>query len=115
MLTNCTFDNVTLKILIILRLSFIFFFQRNLITISNNFIFYINNIRFAKIIIFTILNFSRIAVYETRCYSYINENCKNHQFIYNITLHAILKFFFSFDRKHFKSHYLKFESYKFRQ
>ena len=94
MLIDCTFDNMTLNILIISQLLFIYFFQRSLIAISNNFIFYINDIRFAKIIIFTISNFSRIAVYKTRRYSSINENCKDHRFTYNITLHVMLKFSF---------------------
>ena len=91
MLTNYAFDKMTLKILIFLRFSFIFFFRRSLITISNDFILYIDNIRLAKIIIFTISNFLRIAVYEARHYSNVNENCKNHRFIYNIILHTILK------------------------
>ena len=113
MLTNCVFDNVTLKILIVSRLSFIFFFRRNLIAISNDFIFHIDNIRLAKIIKFTISNFLRTAVYEARRYLNVNESCKDHQFIYNITLHAMLKLvLFLFDRKHFKNHYLKFESYE---
>ena len=94
MLTNYAFDNVILKILIVLQFSFIFFFWHNLIVISNNFILHIDNIRLAKIIKFTILNFLKVAVYETRCYLNINENCKNHQFIYNITLHAMLRLVF---------------------
>ena len=94
MSTNCAFDNMILKILIVIQLSFIFFFQYNLIAISNDFIFHINNIRLAKIIIFTILNFLKTAVYEARYYLNVNENYKNHRFIYNIVLHAILKFIF---------------------
>ena len=94
MLTNYAFDNVTLKILVVLRLSFISFFRRNLIAISNNFIFHIDNIRLAKIIIFIILNFLKLAVYEARRYLNINENCKDHRFIYNITLHIMLKLIF---------------------
>ena len=78
MLTNCIFDNIILKILIILQFSFISFFRYDLITISNNFIFYTDNIRLAKIITFTILNFSRIIVYESSCYLNVSENCKNH-------------------------------------
>ena len=94
MLINCAFDNMILKILIVLRFLFIFFFRRSLITISNNFIFYIDNIRLAKTIIFTILNFLKIAVYETRRYLNISENYKNHRFIYNITLHIMLRLVF---------------------
>ena len=94
MSTNYAFDNVTLKILIVSRLSFIFFFRRSLIAISNDFIFYIDNIRLAKIITFTISNFLKIAVYETCRYSSVSENSKDHRFIYNITLHVILKFIF---------------------
>ena len=96
MLTNYAFDIVTLKILIVSRLSFIFFFRRSLIAISNDFILYINDIRLAKITIFTILDFSNIVIYETRHYSNANENCKDHWFIYNITLHAMLKLVFFF-------------------
>ena len=91
MLINCAFDNVILKILIILQYSFISCFRRSLITISNDFIFYINNIRLAKIIKFTILNFSKIVVYEARRYLNINENYKDYRFIYNIILYVILK------------------------
>ena len=91
MSTNCACDNMILKILIVSRLLFISFFQRSLIAISNDFIFYTNDIRFAKIIIFMILNSSRIVVYEARHYLSIKENCKNHSFTYNIILHAILK------------------------
>ena len=94
MLTNYVFDNVILKILILSRFSFIFFFRDGLITISNDFILYINNIRLAKIIIFTILDFLKIAFYKVRRYSNVNENCKDHRFIYNITLHIMLKFIF---------------------
>ena len=94
MLTNCAFDNVTLKILIVSRFLFISFFRCSLIAISNDFIFYIDNIRFAKIITFTTSDFLKIAVYETRRYSNVNENCKNYQFTYNITLHAMLKLIF---------------------
>ena len=113
---NCAFDNMILKILIISQFSFIFFFRRNLILISNDFIFHINNIRLAKIIIFIISDFSKIVVYEARHYLNVNENCKNHRFIYNITLHIMLKFvFLSFDRRHFKNHCLKFESCEFYQ
>ena len=92
MSTNCVFDNVILKILIISQLSFIFFFRRSLIAISNDFIFYINDIRFAKIITFIISDFLRIAVYKARRYLNVNENCKDHRFIYNIILHTMLKF-----------------------
>ena len=91
---NCTFDNMTLKILIVSRFFFIFFFRRNLITILNNFIFYIDDIRLAEIITFTILNFLKIVVYEARHYSNVNENYKNYRFIYNIILHIMLKFIF---------------------
>ena len=91
MSTNCAFDNIILKILIVLRFSFISFFQYNLIAISNDFILHINNIRLAKIIIFMISNFSKIAVYETRRYLNVSENCKNYRFTYNITLHVILE------------------------
>ena len=94
MLTNCVFDNVTLKILIVLQLSFISFFQRNLIAITNDFILYIDDIRLAKIIIFTILNFLKTAVYEARRYLNIRENYKDYRFIYNITLHVMLKLIF---------------------
>ena len=104
-----------LKILIVSRFLFNFFFRYNLIAISNNFILHIDDIRFAKIIIFTISDFLKTAVYETRRYLNVSENCKDHQFTYNITLHIMLKFFFLFDRKHFKSHYLKFESRELRQ
>ena len=96
MLTNCIFDNVILKILIVSRLSFIFFFQCSLIAISNDFIFHIDNIQLAKTIIFIILDFSRIAVYKTRRYSSVSESYKNHRFIYNITLHVMLKLVFFF-------------------
>ena len=115
MLINYAFDNVTLKILIVLQLSFMFFFQRNLIAISNDFIFHIDDVRLAKIITFTILNFLKIAVYKARHYSNINENYKNHRFIYNITLHIILKFVFFINRRYLKSHCLKFESREPRQ
>ena len=91
MLTNCAFNNVTLKILIVSQFSFILFFQHSLIAISNNFIFYINHIRLAKIIIFIISDFLRIAVYVTRRYSNASENCKDHRFTYNITLHVMLR------------------------
>ena len=91
---NCAFDNVILKILIVSRFSFISFFRCNLIAILNDFILYINDIRLAEIIIFTISNFLKIVVYKTRHYSSINKNCKNYRFIYNITLHVILRFIF---------------------
>ena len=94
MSTNYAFDNVTLKILIDSQLSFIFFFQRSLIAISNNFILHIDDFRLAKIITFTILNFLEIAIYKARRYSSVNENCENHRFTYNIILHAMLKFIF---------------------
>ena len=94
MLTNCPFDHITLKILIVLQFSFIFFFRRSLITISNDFIFHINDVRFAKIIIFTISNFLKIVVYEARRYLSVKENFKDHRFIYNITLHVMLRFVF---------------------
>ena len=94
MSTNCAFDNVTLKILIISQFSFISFFRRSLIAILNDFIFYIDNIRLAKIIIFIILNFSRIVVYETRRYLSVNKNCKDHWLTYNIILHVIVKLVF---------------------
>ena len=94
MSTNCAFNNMTLKISIISRLSFIFFFRCSLITISNDFIFHIDNIRLAKIIIFTILNFLKTVVYKARRYSSVNENCKDHQFIYNIILHIMLRLVF---------------------
>ena len=94
MSTNCAFDNITFKISIISQFLFIFFFRRSLITISNDFIFHIDNIRLAKIIIFTILDFSKTAVYKARRYSNISENCKDHRFTYNITLHVILKLIF---------------------
>ena len=84
--------------MIISRLLFNFFFRRSLIAISNDFVFYIDDIRLAKIITFTILNFSRIAVYELRRYLNVNENCKNHRFTYNITLHVMLKLVFFFIR-----------------
>ena len=71
-----------------------FFFRRSLIAISNDFIFYIDDIRLAKIITFTISDFLRIAIYEARRYSNVNENCKNHRFTYNITLHVILRLIF---------------------
>ena len=101
MLTNCTFDNVTLKILIILQFSFISFFRRSLIAISNDFIFHIDNIRLAKIIIFIISNFLEIIVYKTRCYLNVSENCKDHRFSYNIILHIMLKFVFFIRSKTF--------------
>ena len=101
MLTNCAFDNVTLKILIVSQLLFIFFFRRNLIAISNDFIFQIDNIRLAEIITFTISNFSKIAVYKARRYSSVNENYKNHRFIYNITLYAMLRLIFFIRSKTF--------------
>ena len=91
---NYAFDNMTLKILIISRFSFIFFFRRSLIAILNDFIFHIDNIRLAKIITFTILNFLKIVVYKARRYLNVNENCKNHRFTYNIILHAMLKLIF---------------------
>ena len=91
MLTNCAFDNMILKILIVWWLLFIFFFRHNLITISNDFILYIDNIRLAKIMIFTILNFSKIVIYKTRRYLNVSESYKNYQFIYNIILHAMLR------------------------
>ena len=91
MSTNYAFDNMTLKILIVSRLSFISFFRHSLIAILNDFIFYINNIRLAKIIIFIILNFSRTAVYEARRCSNVSENSKSYWFTYKITLHAMLK------------------------
>ena len=92
MLTNCVFNNIILKILIVSRFLSIFFFRRSLIAISNDFIFSIDHIRFAKIIIFTTLNSLRIAVYETRRYLNVNENCKDQRFTYNITLHTMLRF-----------------------
>ena len=91
MSTNYVFDNVTLKILIVLQFLFIYFFRRSLIAISNDFIFYIDNIRLAKIIIFMILNFSKITVYEARRYLNISKNYKDHRFTYNIILHTMLK------------------------
>ena len=91
MLTNCAFDNVILKILIVSQFLFIFFFQHSLIAISNNFILYINDIRLAKIITFTILNFLRIVIYETRRYSSVNKNYKDYRFTYNMILHIMLK------------------------
>ena len=102
MLTNCIFDNIILKILIVLRLLFIFFFRRNLITISNDFILHIDNIWLAKIIIFMILNFSRIAIYEVHRYSNVNENNKNYRFTHNITLHAMLRLIFFVRSKTFQ-------------
>ena len=78
MLINCAFNNVSLKILIISQLLFISFFQRNLIAISNDFIFHIDDIRLAKIIIFIILNFLKIAVYAAHRYLNVNENCKDY-------------------------------------
>ena len=92
MSTNYAFDNVILKILIVSRFSFISFVQRSLIAILNNFILHINNIRLAKIITFTTLNFSRTAVYKVRRYSNVSENYKNYRFTYSITLHAMLRF-----------------------
>ena len=94
MSTNCAFDNVILKILIISRFSFISFFRRSLIAISNDFILHINDIRLAKIIIFTISNFSRTVVYKARRYSSVSKNCKDHRFTYNITLYIMLRLIF---------------------
>ena len=94
MSTNCAFDNVTSKILIVLQFSFIFFFRRSLIAILNDFILYIDDIQFAKIITFLISDFSKIVVYEARRYLNVNENYKNHRFTYNITLHIMLNFDF---------------------
>ena len=99
MLTNCAFDNVILKILIILRFSFISFFRHNLIAISNDFIFHINNIRLAEIITFIISNFTKIFIYEAHRYLNVNENYKDHRFTYNITLHIMLKFVFFYSIK----------------
>ena len=69
-------------------------FRRIWLTIFRNFIFYVDYIRFSKIVKFMIFDFLRFIVYKTRRCLNICEICKNYRFKHWITLYAIIKFVF---------------------
>ena len=70
-------------------------FRRIWLTIFHDFIFYVDYIRFSKIVKFMIFDFLRFVVYKTRRRLNVCKIYKNYCFRHRITLHAIMKSVFS--------------------
>ena len=69
-------------------------FRRIWFTISRDFNFYVDYIRFSKIVKFMIFDFLKFVVYKARRRLNVYEIYKNYRFKHQITLHAIIKFVF---------------------